>query len=139
MATPVGLEPTTPGLEVQCSNPTELRGHRISILANSWRLTDLSLTLCLEGRRSIQLSYGRVRCIDSKIFASRATPFYTGCRWQSLRGATAFGSFVAARIGTTVEWLANWEESVAITNHNQQPFPLFFSIDCTGLDQCTDW
>jgi hypothetical protein len=32
MATPVGLEPTTPGLEVQCSNPTELRGHRISIL-----------------------------------------------------------------------------------------------------------
>ena len=30
----MGLEPTTPGLEVQCSDPTELRGHRISILTN---------------------------------------------------------------------------------------------------------
>ncbi len=25
-------------------------------------------TLCLEGRRSFQLSYGRVACIDSKSF-----------------------------------------------------------------------
>jgi hypothetical protein len=58
MATPVGLEPTTPGLEVQCSNPTELRGHRISILANSWQPTELSLTIRPENRRPIQLSYG---------------------------------------------------------------------------------
>jgi hypothetical protein len=43
MATPVGLEPTTPGLEVQCSDPTELRGRRASILANSWRLTAIAI------------------------------------------------------------------------------------------------
>ena len=28
-------------------------------------------TLCLEGRRSIQLSYGRISCIDSKSFIGR--------------------------------------------------------------------
>jgi hypothetical protein len=67
----VGLEPTTPGLEVQCSNPTELRGHRISILANLLAAYRVTLTIYVEGRRSIQLSCGRVNYIDFKTFVSR--------------------------------------------------------------------
>ena len=49
--------------------PKNLSGHLLRGMARPGRF-ELP-TLCLEGRRSIQLSYGRVACSHSKTFMAR--------------------------------------------------------------------
>jgi hypothetical protein len=69
LATPVGLEPTTPGLEVQCSDPTELRGHRIPILTNL-----AAGRLSLHGAQDRKAANIRLRCQLGPLLATLACP-----------------------------------------------------------------
>src|ERR1700757_2992277 len=81
-------------------------------------------TLCLEGRRSIQLSYGRTACVDSKSFVARKNVIFGSL--PSAREADALFSWV-----TGGQYNLHYHQTFTVTSSNGL-FQLFGALGATS-------